>query len=276
MNHTTGHQTKVRAKWNLILHENRSLVRNFMNHNYWFTRQNLSNLQKQKCYSEPFSLWRRMIKVLFYDPMTHPCVLLQLKLLCIQKVFDSKLPTAYKMIKHRLGRAGWSVAQKVWQTSGTVATGVTVARGSPEFWKMWQTSGSGRPFLKNRGKLVLWQTSGKAAHPALTPTWKRLHHTWSSREEIIISYKLYVIFTRINLWRWNSHKTISDLSKIIGLFKLANRSNKQTEFRPPLHSSCLWIATFVKLRNFQIENYFEWYLRKDSLKFIDPLWYYSL
>ena len=32
-----------------------------------------------------------------------------------------------------LSRAGWSVAQKVWQTSGTVATGVTVARGSHEF-----------------------------------------------------------------------------------------------------------------------------------------------
>ena len=33
---------------------------------------------------------------------------------------------------------------------------------------MWQTSGSGRPFLKNRGKLV--QTSGKAAHAALDQT----------------------------------------------------------------------------------------------------------
>ena len=38
---------------------------------------------------------------------------------------------------------------------------------------MWQTSGSGRPFLKNRGKLVLWQTSGKAAHVALLL--KRFH-----------------------------------------------------------------------------------------------------
>ena len=27
-------------------------------------------------------------------------------------------------------RAPWSVAQKVWQTSGIIATGVTVARGS--------------------------------------------------------------------------------------------------------------------------------------------------
>ena len=44
-----------------------------------------------------------------------------------------------------------TVAKKVWQPSGTIATGVTVARGSSDLWKMWQTSGSGRPFLKNRG-----------------------------------------------------------------------------------------------------------------------------
>ena len=51
-------------------------------------------------------------------------------------------------------RAGWSVAQKVWQTGSTVTTGVTVARGSPEFLKMWQTSGSGRLVAQNRGKPV--------------------------------------------------------------------------------------------------------------------------
>ena len=46
------------------------------------------------------------------------------------------------------------MAQKVWQTSGTIATGVTVARGSRDLWKMWQTSGSGRLVTQNRGKLV--------------------------------------------------------------------------------------------------------------------------
>ena len=51
-------------------------------------------------------------------------------------------------------RAPWSVAQKVWQTSGTIATGVTVARGSRYLQKMWQTSGSGRLVTQNRGKLV--------------------------------------------------------------------------------------------------------------------------
>ena len=58
-------------------------------------------------------------------------------------------------------RAGRPVAQKVWQTSGTITTDVTVAHGSRDLWKMWQTSGSGRRFLKNRDKLVLWQISGK-------------------------------------------------------------------------------------------------------------------
>ena len=51
-------------------------------------------------------------------------------------------------------RAAWSVAQKVWQTSGTIATGVTVARGSRDLWQMWQISGSGRLVTRNRGKLV--------------------------------------------------------------------------------------------------------------------------
>ena len=51
-------------------------------------------------------------------------------------------------------RAARPVAQKVWQTSGTIATGVTVARGSRDLWKMWQTSGSGRLVTQNRGKLV--------------------------------------------------------------------------------------------------------------------------
>ena len=46
------------------------------------------------------------------------------------------------------------MAQKVWQTSGAIATGVTVARGSRDLWKMWQTSGSGRLVTQNRGKLV--------------------------------------------------------------------------------------------------------------------------
>ena len=53
-----------------------------------------------------------------------------------------------------LDRAGWSVAQKVWQTSGAIATAVTGPRGSRDLWKMWQTSGSGRLVTQNRGKLV--------------------------------------------------------------------------------------------------------------------------
>ena len=46
------------------------------------------------------------------------------------------------------------MAQKMWQTSGTIAMGVTVARGTRDLWKMWQTSGSGRLVTQNRGKLV--------------------------------------------------------------------------------------------------------------------------
>ena len=46
------------------------------------------------------------------------------------------------------------MAQKVWQTSGTIATGVTVTRGSRDLWQMWKTSGSGRLVTQNRGKLV--------------------------------------------------------------------------------------------------------------------------
>ena len=65
-------------------------------------------------------------------------------------------------------RAAQPVAQKVWQTSGT---------------KPWQTSDSGRPFLKNRGKDVLWQTSGKAVHAALARTgcgpYHKVHVIWS-------------------------------------------------------------------------------------------------
>ena len=46
------------------------------------------------------------------------------------------------------------MAQKVWQTSDIIATGVTVARDSRDLWKMWQTSDSGRLVTQNRGKLV--------------------------------------------------------------------------------------------------------------------------
>ena len=60
-------------------------------------------------------------------------------------------------------RAKRQVAQKVWQTSGTIATSVTVAIGSLDLWRMWRSNGSGRLVTQNRGKLVpnLWQISGK-------------------------------------------------------------------------------------------------------------------
>ena len=53
-------------------------------------------------------------------------------------------------------RAAQPVAQNFCdKRCGTIATSVTVARGSRDLWKMWQTSGSGDVVNTNRGKLAV-------------------------------------------------------------------------------------------------------------------------